>query len=296
MMFGASHPTWESDVATTMALANGSQLNTLRIMNFLEEGANDPTLSTAPYNSARWTIVDQYLASAAAAGDHTLLDFATFRNLAWNNCLGPSYDWGSFLSWVGNRVNTVNGRVYNQDPSLAMVALAAEENPPGSYTLTANNGEPCTIAYSTSELTAFFTRTLSEARQAFPKQISETGGFLHLDYDSGVNWQSIMGDPDDQVCSLHVYSSGDTTISVPNVASYCKSLGKPWIDEEFGFPQSNGDAARSVEFQNQYSLSAQYGAAGTLFWNLGPQDAGETYDVNQNTPVTWSTVIANKPS
>jgi hypothetical protein len=279
-----------------MTLANGAKLNLLRITNFLNEGANDPALASAPYDAARWALVDQYLAADAAAGDHTLLDLSTFRNLAWNNCLGPSYDWGSYLSWVANRVNTVNGRVYDQDPSLAIVALAGEQNPPGSYTLTANNGQPCTLSYTTSDLTAFFQRTLSESRHFFPSQLSETGGFLHLDYNAGIDWQTIMGDADDQVCSLHVYSPGDATVSVPNVSSYCGSLGKPWIDEEFGFPQSDGDTTRASDFKGQYALSTQYGAAGTLFWNLGPQVAGDTYDVNPNTPNTWATVLANVPS
>jgi Cellulase (glycosyl hydrolase family 5) len=293
--FGASI-TAGVPIPTNLALAAGAKLNTFRLVNYLHEDANDPTLSTAPYDPTQWGIVDEYIAAAAQNNLRVVLDLSTFRNLAWNNCTGPSYDWTSFLSWVAHRVNTASGRAYGKDPTIAMIALAGEYSAPKTYAFTANNGQPCTMTFSTSDVTSFFQRTLSEAHTEFPNQLVETGGLLYLDWNSGIDWKTIMSDPNDQVCSLHVYSSGDATATVPNVSSYCSSLGKPWIDEEFGFPQTDGDSIRAVEFQGRYSLSLQYSAAGTLFWNLGPQVGANTFDVNQDTPATWSTVIANAPA
>jgi cellulase (glycosyl hydrolase family 5) len=278
-----------------ITLATGAKLNAIRLVNFLHEDANDPTLSTAPYDPIQWGIVDSYIAVAAQNRLHVVLDLSTFRNLAWNNCSGPAYDWNNFLSWVANRVNTVDGAVYRDDATIAVIAIAGEYNVPKTYSFKANNGQPCTLTYSTNDLNSFFARTLAQGRNDFPSQLVETGGLLYLDWNSGIDWKTIMGDPDDQICSIHMYSSGDVTTTVPNVSSYCASLGKPWIVEEFGFPQSDGDTPRASEFLGRYSVSTQYGAAGTLFWNVGPE-MGSTFDVNPQTPVTWTAVLDNAPS
>jgi Cellulase (glycosyl hydrolase family 5) len=288
-MYGASHPTWQSDVATTMSLAAQARINVVRVTNFLNETGNT---TTDPYDASRWALVDSYIAAAAQANLHVLLDLSTYRNLLWNACQGPAYDWNTFLHWVGNRVNTVNGRTYRQDPTIAAVALAGEQQPPGTYTLPSG----CTISYTTSDLTTFYSRSLSELRTAMPNQLAETGGFLHLDYNAGIDWKTIMADPNDQVCALHVYSSGDATVSVPNVASYCASLNKPWIIEEFGFPQSDGDAARAQEYLSRITLAVTDKAAGIAYWNLGPETSSGSYDVNSSTPLTLGVVQGNAPS
>jgi hypothetical protein len=295
-MYGATHGPFESDVETTITLALEEHLNTIRLTNFLYESGSlgdvyDPTL---------WAAVDAYIAAAGENGLHVILDLSTYRNLLWNNCDGPAYDWGSFLSWVSSRVNTVNGLVYSQDPTIALVALAGEYNAVGTYTFTANDGSACTISYTTQDLTDFFERTLAEAHADFPNQIVYTGGFLYLDWDSGIDWQTIMADPDDQICAIHVGSTGDVDTTVPNVSSYCKGMDKAWIVEEFGFPQSDGDATRASEFQSRYDLARSYGAAGVVFWNLGPEVNGVNYssdscDVNPQTPLTYAVVIENSP-
>jgi hypothetical protein len=84
------------------------------------------------------------------------------------------------------------------------------------------------------------------------------------------------------------------------VAAYCAGIGKPWITEEFGWPQSVGDAVRASDFIGMYGLQRTYAAAGAGFWNLGSQVVGingvaASYDVNPNTPATWAAVVANAP-
>ena len=295
-MYGASHPIWESNVATTMTLAAEEHLNLVRLTDWMN--VNGPL--TGAYAQSQWDTVDAYIAAASAQGLHVVLDLSTYRNLLWNNCVGPSYDWSSFLNWVAHRVNTVSGRVYADDPTIAMVSLAGEYNPPTTYTYTDNSGSSCTMSYSTSDLTSFFERTLSEARADFPNQLVDTGGFSYLDWNSGIDWKTIMADPNDQVCAVHVYSSGDAGTTVPNVSSYCRGLGKPWIIEEFGFQQSLGDAVRAQDVQGRYTLARDYGAAGVAFWNLGPQVQGvnysaTTYDINPQTPLTFAVVVRNAP-
>ena len=264
----------------------------VRLTNFLVESG---PLSGA-YDPARWDQVDAYLAEAAASGERILLDLSSYRNLLWDNCLGPAYDWGPFLRWLSRRVNTVDGRPYAQDPTLAIVALAGEYHNPGTYTFPANDGRSCTISFTGQQLDDFFSRTLAELRADMPHPLAETGGLSYLDWSSGIDWKTIMADPNDQICSIHVYSQGDADTTVPNVSSYCGTLGKPWIIEEFGFPQSDGDAARAQEFQGRYDLATRYGAAGVAFWNLGPENMATTpttFDVNATTPLTMAVVRGN---
>ena len=292
--YGASHSPLQggADATSTMALAGEERLDMVRLTNFLVESG---PLSGA-YDPARWNQVDAYLAQASQRGERILLDLSSYRNLLWNNCLGPTYDWGPFLSWLSRRVNSVDGRAYAQDPTLAIIALAGEYHNPGTYTFTANDGQSCTISFTGQQLDTFYSRTLAELRADMPHQLAETGGLSYLDWSSGIDWKTIMADPNDQICSIHVYSSGDAGTTVPNVASYCGSLGKPWMMEEFGFPQSDGDATRAQEFQQRYDLATRYGAAGVAFWNLGPENVATsptTFDVNATTPLTLAVVRGN---
>ena len=97
------------------------------------------------------------------------------------------------------------------------------------------------------------------------------------------------------MAAIHVYSDNDRNITMPMVAQWAASNLKPFTIEEFGFLQGDGDSTRASEFQNMYNLGKQYGAAATIFWNLGPEQSPSSYEVNPNTPLTWSAVIRNAP-
>jgi hypothetical protein len=65
------------------------------------------------------------------------------------------------------------------------------------------------------------------------------------------------------VPAIHVYSARDESITLPAVSAYARQIGKPWIVEEFGFPQSEGDTARARDFQRVYDEASNNGAAGS---------------------------------
>ena len=65
--------------------------------------------------------------------------------------------------------------------------------------------------------------------------------------------------------------------------------------EEFGFQQGQDDAQRAADFQNMYTLGKQFGATAIVFWNLGPEKASTSYEVNPDTPLTWNTIVRNAP-
>ena len=94
--------------------------------------------------------------------------------------------------------------------------------------------------------------------------------------------------------SLHTYppqydgSGTPIDYQTPVLGQLAISLGKPWFTEEFGWPQSVGDATRADYYQWAYAEQAQYGSSGALVWNLGPEIAGGSHDVNPGTPLTWA--------
>lgn len=285
---GASTFTWNAasvlagpaDPNGTVALAKAANLNVIRVVDFLD--VNGP-VATAPYDPVRWKRVDALIAAAGAAGLHVELDLSTYRNLLAKHKVNPySYDWGKFVRFVASRRNTVTGRVYASDPTIAMVAFAGEVEPPA--------GSQNSLGVTTAQVTAFFARTLTQWRSQDRNHLLTTGGLLQLDWNSGIDWRAIMSLPGVSVCTLHVYGSGDETTTVPQVSDFCGSLGKPWLTEEFGFNQLDGDVVRAAEFTRIYEMQATRHSAGAGFWNLGPQVGGDTFDVNAATPLTWQVV------
>ena len=229
--------------------------------------------------------MDRLIAQAGAAGLKVELDLSTYRNLLLRHGVNPyTADWGAFVRFVTGRRNTVTKRLYANDASIALVAFAGEVEPPGS------RGLP--VRYTTKEVTSFFARTLQQWRARDPHHLLTTGGLLHLDYASGIDWVAIYSLPVVDVVTIHVYSAGDQAITQPNVAGLSRSLGKPWLTEEFGKERAAGDAARAGWFAQVYADQLRYGSAGTAFWNLGPQTTSPTYDVNSSTPLTLAVVTA----
>jgi hypothetical protein len=176
---------------------------------------------------------------------------------------------------------------YANDPTIAIVAFAGEVEP---INTTSNNR-----GITTAQVTSFFKRTFGEWKALDPNQLTSSGGLLQIDWNSGIDWKSIFGLADNDVCSIHDYSLVDQTVTTPAVASYCGSIGKPWITEEFGWEQSIGDTIRAADYSAMYSLQRTYQSAGVGTWNLGTQVGGTTYDVNPNTPRSWAAMVTNTP-
>jgi hypothetical protein len=273
------------DPRATIRQVNALGLNTIRITDFLE--VRGP-VATAPYDEGRWRRVDRLLAAAAAADMEVELDLSCYRNLLQQAGFNPyAYDWAPFLRFVTGRVNTSTGVRYGNDPTIALVAFAGEVD--------AIRGGDNTYGLTTSQLTEFFRNAESTWRRAAPRQLLTPGGLMQLDWDSGVDWRSIFALPDNDVDAIHVYSAGDRDNSLPAVARYSKSIGKPWITEEFGYPAAIGDRRRATNFATLFELNQSHESAGVGFWNVGRQRTDDTHDVGPQFPVTFHEVLAHRP-
>jgi endo-1,4-beta-mannosidase len=268
------------DPAGTAARATAAGLNTIRIVNFLDE-VSAP--STGAYDEWRWARLDRLVAAAGSSGLKVILDLSTYRNMLANAGMNPyAHDWGPFVSFAANRRNSVTGIRYGDDPAIALVAIAGEVEP--------INTPENRLGITSSQVTDFFKRTFGQWRSLDTVHPVTSGGLLHYGWDSGIDWRAIFAGAD--VCSIHNYSAGDVA-ATPSVAGYCAGLNKPWITEEFGWETSVADASRAVSFQAIYDLNRANGSAGVAFWNLGAQTQMPTYDVNDATPLTLDVVRRN---
>jgi endo-1,4-beta-mannosidase len=297
-----------------VALASQAGLNSLRIVNpFVEDG----TSAGAPVAAADWQRVDQILARARGAGMRVVLDLSGFRNHLVNRDIqannvgatcatehpdGVDYaaidpyrpalqaEWEQFLDFVVGRINSVNGVSYRDDATIAVISIAGEPLPPAS--------DDCGKATSTAGLTDFYERTLGYLASIDPNHLRSTGGFIHLDWASGIDGQAIFALADNTLPALHTYPSQYETDGTPIdpqtpvYGPHADSLGKPWFTEEFGWKQEVGDATRAGYYEWLYDEQATYGSDGALFWNLGLEEASGSHDVNPSTPQTWAVVQA----
>ena len=281
-LYGASFVGGLEDPHGTVSRARAAGLNTLRITNWLHEEAGSD-----PYDPDRWVLVDRVLAGARAGGVKVVLDLSTYRNLLFNEGVNPyTQDWSRMVAFVTSRRNSVNGLRYADDPTIALVGFAGEVDG------ISGNADPRTP--TTAELTDFYRRTFAEWRSRDANHLLEPGGLLQYGWNSGIDWRSIFALGGNDVCSIHDYSATDAG-ATSIVATYCRSIGKPWITEEFGWEQRTGDATRAARFQSMFDLQHANHAAGVAFWNLGQQTTGSTYDVNTTTDLTYATVQHNQP-
>jgi len=258
-------------------MAQQAHLNTLRPTNYFDGVSYGDW-----YNATVWSNMDYLFQQAARHHMYILLDLSSFRDKTLKQGIYP-YDpsmYTAAFSWVASR--------YANNPGLLNYAIAGEVKCPTS-------SDPLRPV-STQALTNYY-RVLSDTLYAAdPNHLISSGGLSYLnEQDCGIDWKSIFSLPHINMAAIHVYSNNDRDITMPAVAQWAASNMKPFVIEEFGFLQGDGDATRASEFQNMYNLGRRYGAAAIIFWNLGPEMGPSSHEVNPGTPLTWHTVIQNAP-
>ncbi len=285
------------DPARAIADASAGNLNTLDLVDF---DTHYRQLADAE-SPGTWGRIDALIAKATAKHLHIVLNLSeygwalqtaghTMNSSTWQS------DWNEYLSFVANRVNTATGVAYKHDPSIAMVEIWGEIPAP-NY--------PDAVG-TTAQITSFYSNSLARWKAVAPDILVSTGGFSYLnDGRSGIDWKTIMGDPNDAVCAFEINSAGDRDATTHRVTSYCQSLGKPWFLAAWNScrkPSSGTwditdwatDSEMASHADDMYRIAmggapATYRAVGSDFWNLGPQSA-PTCDVGPQFPRTWDVV------
>jgi len=283
-LYGATIYAGYDDPAGRIALAKSAGLNTLRLVNFIDPADTMADLAVVK----NWIRLDLIIADAHASGLRVILDLSDYRNLLVKAGRNPyTTDWGPFLQTVADRINTVSGLRYRDDPTIALVSFSGEVEPIKS--------PKNVLGVTTGEVTDFFRRTFAEWRSFDPNHLMSTGGLGQLDWPSGVDWRSIMALPGSDVCSIIAYGDSTTSTIPSEVESYCGTLGRPWITEEFGTPIKIGDASRAKWYGHVIQENRDHNSAGTAFWNLGPQTIPDSFDVNPQSPILWAAVVSDAP-
>src|SRR5579884_1823319 len=257
-----------SDPSGEIALAKAENLNTLELVEFDSQYHQLSDVESA----ATWDRVDAFIAAAGQAGLHVILHLAEYgQSLDAAGQCATCTDWGPYLSFIANRVNTVSGVRYADDPTIAMVELWGEIPMP-------NGG----VNGTAQDMLNFFQRTLAEWHQDAPNILVSTGGFsyLNLYQNGGIPWQQIMSDPNNAVCGAEVNSTGDLDTTVPMVRSYCAGIGKGYFLSAWsscqGSSQFSGDLdhfATDADMAAHATAMEQVQSVGNDFWNLGQSAA-----------------------
>jgi hypothetical protein len=286
-----------------LALAQRAGVNTLEIVEF------EARYHTLPdtMSETTWTRVDTLIAAAKQSGLHVLLNLSGYgQSLLAAGYKPTTTDWDPYLRFIINRINTKTGVRYGDDPTIAKIELYGEIDAP-------NYDVP--LRGTTAETSAFFSRTLRELKNLDSHHVISTGGFSYInDPHSGIDWESIVADPNNATCDVEVNSYDDRNISVPNVSSYCQGLGKPWFlsawsscysDKRWGAGDINNwpdDAAMAAHARDMYQLERATNASptglavaaiGSDFWNLGDRPLKSSMcDIGEQFPQTLAVVQA----
>ncbi len=299
---------------TVISEARAAHLNTLEL-----SVSNYQVLSDTEASDT-WNTVDAYIAAAKNAGLHVILNLAefgqamlasgynfsstatgsSFPNLGWQG------DWHQYLQFIANRVNTISGVTYKNDPTIAMVEVWGEIPAPDG-----SGGAPscASTCWTAAQMQSFYANTMAQWHSLAPNILISSGGFSYLDYSSGIPWQNIMSGANNSVCDVEINSYGDRNTTTPNVTNYCHGIGKPWflaawsacsnpsggswdINDWQGSDPIATDTAMAAHVNDMYAIAggsspATYPAIGTDFWNLGTATY-HTCDLGPNSPETPS--------
>ena len=263
------NPRGDQTADGNVALALDLQVNTIRLTDFIPHPG---TLGVDEYDQTRWAGVDNMIALAGKNNLKVELDLSTYGNFleSQSSTFNPyTYDWKPFLTFVANRINTVTGKRYGSDPTITFVSFAGETGAPDQSGSKARG-------VTGPQLIAFYDKVMTTWGTLAPGQIRIPGGLFFLT-DTTMPWREIFALPSCDLPAIHSYSPADESAQ-PTVNAYVKSLGKPWLLEEFGFGANNysSDADRAADFNRQYDLALHNGAAGVSWWNINPGSLNPT--------------------
>jgi hypothetical protein len=261
----------------------GAQLgqNLIRPTDYWSSSDPHPAQST----QAIWENVDYLVCAAQQRGIFVDMDLSAFQKVLQSQHLddfNPAY-WEPFLTAVGEH--------YSNQSTIAFYSIVGE--PP----IPQNSSQM-------DQMIDFYRATTDTLRAADPHHLITAGGFNHMEEESAQLpwWQDIYALPNNDIAAFKTYSLGDLQL-MPSIAAFAKKIEKPALDEEFGIPQSIGDAtfnggsgilgiqtSRAQFYQNVYTTGANADIQGFVFWDLGCDLRSDSYQVNPQTPATWQVV------
>lgn len=266
----------------------GAQLgqNLIRPTDFWDVHDKQPEKSSVTV----WRNVDYLVCAAQRHAIFVEMDVSAFEKVLISKNLDafdPNH-WKTFLTAVGNH--------YKNQSAVAFYGIVGEPKVPK------NSDEM-------NKLVNFYRVTTDTLRAADPNHLITAGGFNHMEEETPSLpwWQKIYALPNNDIVAFKTYSLDDIHL-IHRIAAFAKSIHKPASDEEFGMPQSNGDAtfvgsqgflgiqmSRAQFYQAVYSTGEQGGVSSFIFWNLGCELRSNSFEINPKTPAVWLVVRQHGP-
>lgn len=238
---------------------------------------NDPTV---------WSNMDYLVSQAQARHVYVLMDLSAYKWLLVSQGKDPynAANWTTYLQFVGAR--------YRNNTDIVAYSIVGEPPAPTSQA-------------QADALVAFYAQVTDTLAAADPHHLISAGGFNHMEDGAAYQWwQRIYALPHNDVCGFKTYSQRDLGY-MATIAADTAALHKPSLDEEFGAPQSLGDAtwsgavwngfsgSRAQFYTDVYRETGQYHVAADIFWNLATLAGAARYDVSPLTPAVWAVIQAH---
>ena len=160
---------------------------------------------------------------------------------------------------IPNRRNTINGRLYKDDPTIMAYSILGEIVPFGLKKLPDGSFNLKDESRDVNNYLAFITSAAAELKRHAPRQLVNTGGLLHItptgpvkDRTGAPYWKTLWADRNIDFGSIHIYTRPPKTLERPvrppyqvpmpwgewkNLATYTAyldTIGKPFAVEEWG--------------------------------------------------------------
>ncbi|MDQ2949784.1 MAG: cellulase family glycosylhydrolase [Acidobacteriota bacterium] len=246
-----------------------------------------------------WQRMDLLLDVARQENIKVILDFSTLTYETGRSSLPPFdvTDPANFdrlkpiYQRIPNRINSINKRVYKNDPTLLGYSILGEIVPFGLRYKEDHTLDLANESRDVNNYLAFIHAAAAELKHNDPNHLVNAGGLLHVSPDGPVRdasgkpyWQTLWADPNIDFASLHIYPNLDEELkkatlplappypftlpvgewkNLPTYKSYADKIGKPFMVEEWGLsldrrlPEKDaadqpGPFAYSPQFEQDY--------------------------------------------
>lgn len=214
-----------------------------------------------------WSQIDMILDVAHSLGMRVIIDFSTLT-YDTGRYSDPPFDVTAPENFarikhvyrvIPNRRNTVNGRIYKDDPTIMAYSILGEIVPFGLKKLPDGSFDLKGDGRDVNNYLTFVSSAAAELKRSAPRQLVNAGGLLHVtptgpvkDRTGAPYWKTLWADRNIDFGSIHIYSRPPKALERPvrppyqvpmpwgewkNLAAYVAytdSIGKPFALEEWG--------------------------------------------------------------
>lgn len=259
-----------ADIETVFDAAKANGMNLFRCTDTIYDfnvGDLNKNLSDAV-----WDRVDMLLDIARVRHMKVILDLAAPAVRTAQNST-PPFDYSDPANFdrikaiydeIPNRVNTVNGRVYKDDPTIFGYSILGEIVPYGLHHKPDGSVDLSNDSRDVNNYIQMVHLAAVELRRNDPNHLICAGGLLHMapngpvmDSTGKPYWQTVWSDPAFDYCAIHIYPNWDKILqgaalpltppypfSLPvgdwaNLGAYARyadTIHKPLMVEEWGLP------------------------------------------------------------